>query len=64
MCASYYFTRICAEIVADSQAIMEFALKHDAVDPAKIVLFGRSLGGAVAIYVANKYGDQVCQAVC
>lgn len=38
---------------------MKWVMEHPAVDPKRIVLFGRSLGGAVAIYMASKLGDQV-----
>ena len=41
----------------DAQAALKFILKHDKVDPSKIFLFGRSLGGAVAFDVA-KYAEQ------
>lgn len=33
------------------------------VDPSKILLFGRSLGGAVALAGADKYAEQVRERV-
>jgi len=42
-------------LLFDAQAAMDYALhRKDVVDPNKIVLFGRSLGGAVAIALAAK----------
>jgi pimeloyl-ACP methyl ester carboxylesterase len=43
------------------QAVMDYVLdkKHSFINPQKVVLFGRSLGGAVAIYAAEKYGAKV-----
>jgi dienelactone hydrolase len=45
------------------QAVMKWVFAHEHVDPARVVLFGRSLGGAVAIYIASKFGDQVLRVV-
>jgi pimeloyl-ACP methyl ester carboxylesterase len=42
---------------------MKWVFAHEHVDPARVVLFGRSLGGAVAIYIASKFGDQVLRVV-
>lgn len=38
----------------DAQAGLEFLLKHPGIDTQKIVVFGRSLGGAVAIDLASR----------
>ena len=32
---------------------MDFLMKRSDIDPSQIMLFGRSLGGAVAIYLAS-----------
>lgn len=48
-----------AGLKLDAQAIFEFALEHEQIDNDKIYLFGRSLGGAVAIYLASKVQDQI-----
>ena len=39
----------------DSEASMQYLLSSDEIDPNSIYLFGRSLGGAVAIYGASKF---------
>ena len=47
----------------DAQAAMEYLLRCQDIDRRKIVLFGRSLGGAVAIDLASNttYSDKcVC----
>ena len=36
----------------DAEAAIEFLLSRRDIDKRKIILFGRSLGGAVAIYLA------------
>ena len=36
----------------DAEAAMEFLISRRDIDRRKILLFGRSLGGAVAIYLA------------
>lgn len=46
-------------LMLDADAVMAFVMSHEAVDPSKVVLFGRSLGGAVAMYVAAKMGDKI-----
>ena len=40
-------------IKSDSEAVLDFILKHPKLDPSRIFLFGRSLGGAVAFHVAD-----------
>ncbi len=39
----------------DSECVMEYLLKCKAIDNTKIYVLGRSLGGAFAIYVADKF---------
>lgn len=39
-------------IQADAQAALDYLLKHPDVDPANIILYGHSLGGAVALHLA------------
>lgn len=41
------------------QAVLSFARQHPRLDPTKIVPFGRSLGGAVAIALAKRRPDEV-----
>lgn len=41
----------------DALAFLHFALAHPEVDPAKLVVFGRSLGGAVAVHLAASACD-------
>lgn len=43
----------------DANAVIEFALKHPALTNSKIILFGRSLGGAVSFALAERYSAQV-----
>jgi abhydrolase domain-containing protein 13 len=45
-----------AGLKLDAEAAIQFCLKHPKIDSNKILLFGRSLGGAVAFHLA-----QVCQ---
>ena len=44
----------------DAEAAMEFLLSRRDIDRRKIVVFGQSLGGAVAIYLAasSPYSDK------
>ena len=44
----------------DAEASMEFLLSRRDIDKRKIIVFGRSLGGAVAIYLAASitYSDK------
>jgi len=48
-----------AGLKLDAQAALEYLLKRDDIDPKKIILFGRSLGGAVAAHVCLKNEDKV-----
>lgn len=43
----------------DAEAAIEALLSRNDVDPNKIVVFGRSLGGAVAIYTASKHKEKI-----
>ncbi|EGW33693.1 uncharacterized protein SPAPADRAFT_134437 [Spathaspora passalidarum NRRL Y-27907] len=43
----------------DADCVMEYLKSDKQYSSSKIVLYGRSLGGAVAIYIAEKYGDLV-----
>mmetsp|Transcript_116610 Transcript_116610/g.228783 ORF Transcript_116610/g.228783 Transcript_116610/m.228783 type:complete len:259 (-) Transcript_116610:214-990(-) len=42
-----------AGLKLDAQAALNFITKHPKVDPASIFVFGRSLGGAVAVHLAQ-----------
>eukprot|EP01025_Chloroclados_australasicus_P024259 TRINITY_DN24398_c0_g1_i4.p1 TRINITY_DN24398_c0_g1~~TRINITY_DN24398_c0_g1_i4.p1 ORF type:complete len:355 (+),score=9.79 TRINITY_DN24398_c0_g1_i4:103-1065(+) len=46
-------------IQLDSKAAFEHVLTREDVDTSKIVLMGKSLGGAVAIHLAAKYKNKV-----
>lgn len=46
----------------DGDCVMEFLSKNEFYRSQKIVLYGRSLGGANAIYIARKFG-QFCDAI-
>ena len=37
----------------DSEAALRFISKHQSVDPDRVFVFGRSLGGAVAFHLAE-----------
>ena len=41
-------------VYADTEACYRWLVDHEAVPPEKIVLFGRSLGGAVAVELAHR----------
>jgi fermentation-respiration switch protein FrsA (DUF1100 family) len=43
----------------DADTIMKFILEHEQLSSSVITLYGRSLGGAVAIYIASKNFVQV-----
>lgn len=49
----------------DAEAAMDFLLKRPDIDPTQIVVFGRSLGGSVAIYLAASqfYGPKIAAVV-
>ncbi|KAH9512651.1 Alpha/beta hydrolase domain-containing protein 13 [Bulinus truncatus] len=49
----------------DAEAAMDFLFKRSDIDQSQIVLFGRSLGGAVAIYLASSpvYGPKIAAVV-
>lgn len=48
-----------AGIQRDTVAAMEHLLTRQDIDPGRMVLMGRSLGGAVAIYAATLYKRQI-----
>lgn len=43
----------------DAEAAMRMLNSRKDIDSTKLVIFGRSLGGAVAIYTASKFKDQI-----
>lgn len=43
----------------DAEAVLQHALKHPRINKDKLFLFGRSLGGAVALHLAAKASDDV-----
>lgn len=46
---------VCAGLYWDAEAALDFLLMRRDIDRRKIILFGRSLGGAVAIYLAASH---------
>mmetsp|Transcript_1443 Transcript_1443/g.3714 ORF Transcript_1443/g.3714 Transcript_1443/m.3714 type:complete len:306 (+) Transcript_1443:276-1193(+) len=47
----------------DSQAALDWVLQRDDIDTSKIVLFGRSLGGAVAVHLAAANTDKIAAVI-
>jgi pimeloyl-ACP methyl ester carboxylesterase len=43
----------------DADAALRFIRSCELVDPRQIFVFGRSIGGAVAIYLAHKFQREV-----
>lgn len=43
----------------DADAVMEFISTHKQLSQSSIIAYGRSIGGAVAIYIASMYGEQI-----
>lgn len=43
----------------DAQAFLDYLVGRDDLDTKQIVVFGRSLGGAVAIHLAAQNQDKV-----
>ena len=54
------FIYLYTGLYMDAEASMEFLLSRRDIDKRKIIVFGRSLGGAVAIYLAASitYSDK------
>ena len=48
-----------AGIKLDAQAVFDFAIEHEQINNDKIYVFGRSLGGAVATFLAHKKQGQI-----
>ena len=48
-----------AGLKLDADAVMDFIASHKQLSQSSIITYGRSLGGAVAIYITSKYGDQI-----
>ena len=46
---------VCPGLYLDAEAGLDFLLSRRDIDKRKIILFGRSLGGAVAIYLAASH---------
>jgi fermentation-respiration switch protein FrsA (DUF1100 family) len=46
-------------IKMDAETALDFILQHPELSGTKIILFGQSIGGAVAIYLASKRGKDV-----
>lgn len=50
-----------AGIKMDSEAILNYVMESDEINSKELYIFGRSLGGAVAIHLAAKYPEKVGQ---
>jgi fermentation-respiration switch protein FrsA (DUF1100 family) len=48
-----------AGLKLDADAALRHLVLRSDIDPSKLVLFGRSLGGAVAIYAAGKHKHRI-----
>lgn len=44
----------------DAEAMMKYALEHKDINNSKLFFLGKSLGGAVAIQLAEKVQEQIC----
>ena len=44
-----------AGLMHDAEAVLEYVRFHPKIDNRKIIIYGRSLGGAVGIYAASKF---------
>lgn len=49
-----------AGLVKDGQAALDYLISHPKINPRRIFLFGRSLGGAVAIHTGHANNGRVC----
>lgn len=49
-----------AGLAIDADAIFQFALNHKEINKQKLFVIGKSLGGAVAIQLAEKVQDAIC----
>lgn len=47
-------------VVQDAEAALQLLIRRPEVDPSRILLFGHSMGGAIAIELAARQGRQVC----
>lgn len=43
----------------DADAVMKFISSHKQLSQSSIITYGRSLGGAIAVYITANYGDQI-----
>lgn len=48
-----------AGLKKDADSVMKYIANHRQLSQSSIIPYGRSLGGAVAIYIASHYGDQI-----
>lgn len=44
---------------SDAQLFFDYLISHSEINPSKVVLFGQSIGGAVAIHLASENQDKV-----
>ena len=59
MC-THLLVSLCAGLELDAQAALEYLLNRRDIDTSRIIVFGRSLGGAVAVSLASStlYSDK------
>ena len=57
-CYYGYSVFVYPGLYMDSQAGLDFLLSRRDIDRKKIIVFGRSLGGAVAIYLAASHANR------
>ena len=53
-CFNAFSILLIKGLYADAHAAMDYLIQRSDISQDKIVIFGRSLGGAVAIYLANQ----------
>lgn len=54
MKSNWFFLFLCTGLYLDAQAAFDFLLQRTDIDHSKIIIFGRSLGGAIAIHLAEQ----------
>jgi hypothetical protein len=46
-------------ILLDAEAVWKYVQAHPLIDKSSILVFGRSLGGAVATYLASRHSEEI-----
>eukprot|EP00470_Lotharella_oceanica_P004353 CAMPEP_0170175230 /NCGR_PEP_ID=MMETSP0040_2-20121228/8346_1 /TAXON_ID=641309 /ORGANISM="Lotharella oceanica, Strain CCMP622" /LENGTH=289 /DNA_ID=CAMNT_0010417145 /DNA_START=82 /DNA_END=951 /DNA_ORIENTATION=+ len=47
-------------VYKDADAALKFLNTFDNIDPERVIVFGRSLGGAVAVNLTSRHPDKIC----